>query len=43
VSKLGVTALPPTLFISADGVLRGRRFGELDADRLGAAIRTRLW
>jgi thiol-disulfide isomerase/thioredoxin len=42
VSKLGVTALPTTLFFSADGVLRGRRFGELDADRLRAAIRTYL-
>ena len=38
--KLGVTALPTTLFFSADGVLRGRRFGELDAARLRAAIRT---
>jgi thiol-disulfide isomerase/thioredoxin len=42
VAKLGVTALPTTLFVSADGVLRGRRFGELDADRLRAAIRTYL-
>ncbi|HJU00231.1 MAG TPA: TlpA disulfide reductase family protein [Actinomycetes bacterium] len=42
VSKLGVTALPTTLFFSADGVLRGRRFGELNADRLRAAIRTYL-
>jgi cytochrome c biogenesis protein CcmG, thiol:disulfide interchange protein DsbE len=42
VSKLGVTALPTTLFFSADGVLRGRRFGELDAERLRAAIRTYL-
>jgi len=42
VSKLGVAALPTTLFFSADGVLRGRRFGELDADRLRAAIRTYL-
>jgi cytochrome c biogenesis protein CcmG/thiol:disulfide interchange protein DsbE len=42
VSKLGVTALPTTLFISADGVLRGRRFGELNADRLRDAIRTYL-
>jgi cytochrome c biogenesis protein CcmG, thiol:disulfide interchange protein DsbE len=40
--KLGVTALPTTLFFSADGVLRGRRFGELNADRLRAAIRTYL-
>jgi len=40
--KLGVTALPTTLFFSADGVLRGRRFGALDADRLRAAIRTYL-
>jgi cytochrome c biogenesis protein CcmG/thiol:disulfide interchange protein DsbE len=38
VSKLGVTALPTTLFVSADGVLRGRSFGELSADRLRAAI-----
>jgi thiol-disulfide isomerase/thioredoxin len=42
VAKFGVTALPTTLFFSADGVLRGRRFGELDADRLRAAIRTYL-
>ncbi len=42
VAKLGVTALPTTLFFSADGVLRGRRFGELTADRLRAAIRTYL-
>jgi cytochrome c biogenesis protein CcmG/thiol:disulfide interchange protein DsbE len=42
VAKLGVTALPTTLFFSADGVLRGRRFGELDADRLRAAIRSYL-
>jgi len=42
VSKLGITALPTTLFFSADGVLRGRRFGELNADRLRAAIRTYL-
>jgi cytochrome c biogenesis protein CcmG/thiol:disulfide interchange protein DsbE len=42
VAKFGVTALPTTLFISADGVLRGRRFGELDADRLRAAIRSYL-
>jgi thiol-disulfide isomerase/thioredoxin len=42
VAKLGVTALPTTLFFSADGVLRGRRFGELDANRLRAAIRSYL-
>jgi hypothetical protein len=42
VAKLGVTALPTTLFFSADGVLRGRRFGELNADRLRAAIRSYL-
>ena len=42
VARLGVTALPTTLFFSADGVLRGRRFGELNADRLRAAIRTYL-
>jgi cytochrome c biogenesis protein CcmG, thiol:disulfide interchange protein DsbE len=42
VAKFGVTALPTTLFFSADGVLRGRRFGELDADRLRAAIGTYL-
>jgi cytochrome c biogenesis protein CcmG, thiol:disulfide interchange protein DsbE len=40
VAKFGVTALPTTLFFSAEGVLRGRRFGELDADRLRAAIGT---
>ncbi len=42
VAKLGVTALPTTLFFSADGVLRGRRFGELTADRLRDAIRSYL-
>jgi thiol-disulfide isomerase/thioredoxin len=42
VGKFGVTALPTTLFFSADGVLRGRRFGELDADRLRAAISSYL-
>ncbi len=42
VGKIGVTALPTTLFFSADGVLRGRRFGALDADRLRAAIGTYL-
>lgn len=42
VAKLGVTALPTTLFFSAEGVLRGRRFGELDAERLRAAIRSYL-
>jgi len=42
VAKLGVTALPTTLFFSADGVLRGRRFGELNADRLRAAIQSYL-
>jgi len=42
VAKFGVTALPTTLFFSADGVLAGRRFGELDADRLRAAIGTYL-
>jgi thiol-disulfide isomerase/thioredoxin len=42
VAKFGVTALPTTLFFSTDGVLRGRRFGELDAERLRAAIRSYL-
>jgi len=42
VLELGVTALPTTLFFSADGVLRGLRFGELDADGLRAAIRRYL-
>jgi thiol-disulfide isomerase/thioredoxin len=42
VAKFGVTALPTTLFFSADGALAGRRFGELDADRLLAAIGTYL-
>jgi thiol-disulfide isomerase/thioredoxin len=41
-NKLGVTGLPATLFFSADGVLRGRRLGEMDADALRAAIRTYL-
>jgi thiol-disulfide isomerase/thioredoxin len=40
--KLGVTGLPATLFFSADGVLRGRRLGEMDAEALRAAIRTYL-
>jgi cytochrome c biogenesis protein CcmG, thiol:disulfide interchange protein DsbE len=42
VTKFGVSALPTTLFFSADGVLRGRRFGELDAKGLRAAIRRYL-
>ena len=42
IGKFGVTALPTTLFFSADGVLRGRRFGELTADQLRAAIRSYL-
>jgi hypothetical protein len=42
VAKFEVTALPTTLFFSADGVLRGRRFGELTADRLREAIRSYL-
>jgi cytochrome c biogenesis protein CcmG/thiol:disulfide interchange protein DsbE len=42
VTKFGVAALPTTLFFSADGMLRGRRFGELDAEGLRAAIRTYL-
>jgi hypothetical protein len=42
VAKFGVTALPTTLFFSADGALAGRRFGQLDADRLRAAIGTYL-
>jgi cytochrome c biogenesis protein CcmG, thiol:disulfide interchange protein DsbE len=40
--KLGVTGLPTTLFFSADGILRGRRLGAMDADALRAAIRTYL-
>jgi cytochrome c biogenesis protein CcmG/thiol:disulfide interchange protein DsbE len=42
VTKFGVTALPTTLFFSADGLLRGRSFGELSANRLRAAIRRYL-
>ena len=42
VARFGVTALPTTLFFSAEGVLRGRRFGELDAERLRDAIRSYL-
>jgi cytochrome c biogenesis protein CcmG/thiol:disulfide interchange protein DsbE len=42
VSKFGVSALPTTLFFSADGVLRGRRFGQLHADSLRDAIRRYL-
>ena len=38
--KLGVVGLPTTLFVGADGVLRGRRVGAKTADQLRAAIRT---
>ncbi len=39
-AKLGVVGLPTTLFVGADGVLRGRRVGAIGADQLRAAIRT---
>jgi cytochrome c biogenesis protein CcmG/thiol:disulfide interchange protein DsbE len=41
-AKLGVTGLPATLFIGADGQLRGRRAGELNAGQLRDAIRRYL-
>jgi cytochrome c biogenesis protein CcmG/thiol:disulfide interchange protein DsbE len=41
-AKLGVTGLPTTMFIGADGVVRGRRVGELNASRLRDAIRSYL-
>jgi cytochrome c biogenesis protein CcmG/thiol:disulfide interchange protein DsbE len=41
-AKLGVTGLPTTVFIGADGVVRGRRVGELNASRLRDAIRSYL-
>ncbi|HEV8653744.1 MAG TPA: TlpA disulfide reductase family protein [Actinomycetes bacterium] len=41
-ARLGVVGLPVTLFISADGVLRGRRVGAMEAQDLRAAIRTYL-
>jgi cytochrome c biogenesis protein CcmG, thiol:disulfide interchange protein DsbE len=37
-TKLGVAALPTTVFISADGTLRGRHVGALTAADLRAAI-----
>jgi thiol-disulfide isomerase/thioredoxin len=40
--KLGVVGLPTTLFVGADGALRGRRVGAMTADQLRAAIRTYL-
>ncbi len=41
-ARLGVVGLPATLFITADGVLRGRRVGAMEAQDLRAAIRTYL-
>jgi cytochrome c biogenesis protein CcmG, thiol:disulfide interchange protein DsbE len=41
-AKLGVVGLPTTLFVGADGALRGRRVGAMTADQLRAAIRTYL-
>jgi cytochrome c biogenesis protein CcmG/thiol:disulfide interchange protein DsbE len=41
-AKLGVTGLPTTLFIGADGVLRGRRAGEMNASQLRDAIHSYL-
>jgi peroxiredoxin len=38
-AKLGVTGLPATLFIGADGRLRGRRAGEMNTGQLRDAIR----
>jgi thiol-disulfide isomerase/thioredoxin len=39
-AKLGVVGLPTTLFVGADGVLRGRRAGAISAAQLRAAIHT---
>jgi cytochrome c biogenesis protein CcmG, thiol:disulfide interchange protein DsbE len=39
-AKLRVVGLPTTLFVGADGVLRGRRVGAMTAEQLRAAIRT---
>jgi cytochrome c biogenesis protein CcmG/thiol:disulfide interchange protein DsbE len=41
-AKLGVAALPTTLFIGADGTLRGRHPGAMTATQLRAAIRNYL-
>ena len=41
-AKLGVAGLPTTLFIAADGTLRGRRVGAMTAEQLRAAVATYL-
>src|SRR6266508_4814410 len=41
-AKLGVASLPATLFIAADGTLRGRHPGAMTATQLRAAIRRYL-
>jgi cytochrome c biogenesis protein CcmG/thiol:disulfide interchange protein DsbE len=41
-AKLGVASLPATLFIGADGTLRGRHLGAMTADELRSAIRSYL-
>ncbi len=41
-AKLGVAGLPTTVFIGADGRLRGRRVGAMTADELRVAIQRYL-
>jgi cytochrome c biogenesis protein CcmG/thiol:disulfide interchange protein DsbE len=41
-AKLGVAGLPTTLFIAADGTLRGRHVGAMTATQLRGAIATYL-
>jgi cytochrome c biogenesis protein CcmG/thiol:disulfide interchange protein DsbE len=41
-ARLGVASLPATLFIAADGTLRGRHPGAMTADALRAAIQRYL-
>ncbi len=41
-AKLGVASLPATLFIGADGALRGRHLGAMTAPQLRAAIQRYL-
>src|SRR6266498_2267964 len=41
-AKLGVASLPATLFIAADGTLRGRHLGAMSAASLRAAIQRYL-
>jgi cytochrome c biogenesis protein CcmG, thiol:disulfide interchange protein DsbE len=41
-AKLGVAALPTTVFIGADGTMRGHHVGALKPDELRAAIQRYL-